>query len=249
MLLTLAALLAGVVAGLASGGRVARLRSRQVRSWWLLVAGVGAEALAGHGPAAPALAVAGAAALVAFAFRNAIFAGMGIVVAGVLANAAVVVVDGGMPVNPAAVVRAGITTRARLPGLDYGARHHPQSPSDRLVVLDDRIPLRIDHKVVSAGDLAVAAGLAVVIASSLRPLGRHGPGHRHAVAARRRRLLRRASRRRQLGAEPALEVPVERVEHRPGGGLLGAASGGEPPPRLAGGGVAEDDERAGAEVG
>jgi hypothetical protein len=248
MLLTVAGLLAGTVAGLVRGGGLSRLNGRRIRSWWLLIAGIGAEALAAHAPAAPVLTVLGAAGLITFAFRNAVFAGMGIVTAGVLANAVVITLDGGMPVDPGAVVRAGVASRAQLPGLDYGARHHRQSSGDRLVVLDDRIPLRIDRKVVSAGDAVLAAGLAVVIASSLRPLGRHGPGHRHALASRRRRLLRRASRRRHLGAEPSLEIPVQRVEHGPGGGLLGASPRGEPPPRLAGAGVPEDDKRAGAEV-
>ena len=178
MVLVVVALVAGAAVGLAVGGRPRHLDTHPVAWPWLLAAGVLLEVVAGrwHLPGGSAWAtVAGGACLFGFALRNIVLTGMGIVAAGLLVNLAVIGLDRGMPVDPGAVVSAGITVPAALPGVRYGPTHHRQATGDHLLALDDRLPIPPAHVVVSLGDVILAAGIADVVAHLLQPRPRYAP--------------------------------------------------------------------------
>lgn len=191
MVLTVAALAAGLAAGVAGGGSLGAVGRRRLRLWWLLIPGFGLEALAdrlGAPVAAQVAAVTGYACLLAFVVANRLLVGTGVIATGLLLNAAVVSVDGGMPVRPAAVVAAGLAR----PGLPVpppaGHRHHLERPGDRFTVLDDREAFLPLHRVFSVGDLVLAVGVADAAAHLVLPAT--------ARARRRRRAARWALVRR-----------------------------------------------------
>ncbi len=170
------ALVTGAVIGWASGGRLRFIARHRIRAWWLVVLGFGLQVAADHldvGRLGTAIVVGGAVALLTFAALNPTLVGIGVVAVGVAANALVIGINDGMPVRPRAVVAAHIATTAQVPTLDYGYRHHQEGPTDRLQVLDDRIPLAPFHEVVSFGDLILAVGVAATVAHLTRPVPRH----------------------------------------------------------------------------
>lgn len=188
--LTLVALGVGLVAGLAAGGSWRAVGRRRVRLWWLLVPGLGLQVVADRLPwqtAADAVLVAAYLLLLGFVVANRLLVGTGVMAAGLVLNAAVVTVDGGMPVRPAAVVAAGLAPAHGPVPPPTGARHHLQRPGDRLTALDDGVPLAPFHQVVSVGDLVLAVGVADATAHLLLPA---------ASARRRRRAARRTRTRR-----------------------------------------------------
>lgn len=176
----------GLVAGLASGGRLSRLRRVKLRSVWLLVAGAGLHAIVVAGGAAFHRAPATAASLVsygalaAFAARNLARPGMGIVLLGVVLNAVPIAVDHGMPVEGNAIVAAGVATAGRVGLVSFGGRHHLATPADHLRALDDAVPEWVTHQVLSPGDLVVTVGVGAVVAGLVRP-ARRRPRRRHAA--------------------------------------------------------------------
>jgi hypothetical protein len=166
MLLTVAALLIGLAVGLATGGRLRYATRRHIQWWWLIVAGFGLQVAADRWlsgvPGYLAL-IAGPLCLLVWAARNARLAGVGVVALGILANLAVLGVDRGMPVEPAALVRAGIAAPGVVIRSVGGHRHHLARRSDHLRFLDDRVALGWAHEVVSIGDLILAVGVADVV--------------------------------------------------------------------------------------
>jgi Family of unknown function (DUF5317) len=173
------ALVSGAAIGLARGGRLRFLGQHRLRAWWLVVAGFGLQLAADRlnvGGLGTVMVVAGAVALLVFAAANPNLVGVGVIAAGVAANALVIGVNGGMPVRPSAVVAAHIATTAQLPALDYGYRHHRQGPNDKLTPLADFIPLPEFGQVLSFGDLILAVGVAATVAHLLQPIPRHSVG-------------------------------------------------------------------------
>ncbi|HET7488371.1 MAG TPA: DUF5317 family protein [Acidimicrobiales bacterium] len=170
MRFTLLAVATGVVAGLLTGGRFRNLSFRRLRLWPLLLGGVALQALAlrAGGPST-ALLLASYALLLAFAAANVIVVGMWLVATGIALNLAVVAVNGGMPVRPAALVAAGLAERGRPGEVVLSGKHHLERPSDRLVPIDDRIPVPLLGEVASAGDVVMAVGVADVVARLLAP--------------------------------------------------------------------------------
>lgn len=169
-------MLVGVGFAVALGGRLRHLPSRRLR-WASLplvaIALYWAPALLGASPsAAVTLLLASYAVLSAFAVANLRVVGMAVVLTGLLANAAVILVNGAMPVDPAAVVAAGLARPDDLEEMDLGPARRWEGPSDRLGVLGDIIPVPPLGEVVSFGDLVLAAGLADVAFRLLRPAGR-----------------------------------------------------------------------------
>ncbi|MCU4185855.1 DUF5317 domain-containing protein [Acidiferrimicrobium sp. IK] len=176
MLVTVVAVAIGLGAGLALGGRPAR--ARRVRALGLVVPGAGLQLLASHvglgSPlglrgAGPFLDVAGLVCLAAFLWCNRGLAGAAVGAFGVGANAAVITLNGGMPVDPAALVSAGAARPGLAQGVDYGLLHHRQAAGDVLTWLDDRWPLALGHQVLSAGDVLLVVGVAVAALDWLRP--------------------------------------------------------------------------------
>lgn len=96
--------------------------------------------------------------MVQFAVGNVRVPGMALAAAGLCANAAVVIVNGAMPVSETAATRAGISVQQLH--LETDDRHEPLDGGTRLTALADRIPVPIPghREVDSLGDLAIAAG-------------------------------------------------------------------------------------------
>jgi hypothetical protein len=135
--------------------------------WWLIVPGVGAQVCADHllsGRGAQVVLVAGYAILALFLVANRLLVGIGVIAVGLAANAAVVLVDGGMPVRSSAVISAGLAGVAGPAAPPAGSRHHLEGPHDHLVALDDHLPVRFVHRVVSYGDVILLVGALDVVA-------------------------------------------------------------------------------------
>lgn len=128
------------------------------RAWGLALAGL-ALLLAGtqvaRGGAALTPAIAGYAALAAFAAANRDRPGLMLVAVGLVANATVTAVNGGMPVSGAA------------PGAGLGPLHHGLSRADTLTWLADTMRIPFFGETVSPGDLLMAAGVAVAALAGL----------------------------------------------------------------------------------
>ena len=193
-MVTVAALAAGLVLGVVAGGRLRLVGRRRIRQWWLVAGGAGLQAVSAHVPSsigATAAMAAGYACLLAFVYANRLLVGTGVIAAGLVFNAAVVTVDGGMPVNPGAIAAAGLAPAGLSLSPLPGSRHHLEGRDDHLTALDDRYALPALHQVVSAGDLVLAVGLADAAFHLTMPMG---------LAGRRRRLARRRRLRRAATA-------------------------------------------------
>lgn len=183
----LLALVLGVVAALASGGRPSNIGRRPLRGLSVLLVAVFLQAVPGlvdvGDTAGLACVLASYALLLAFALANVRLVGMPVVVLGLLLNIAVIGANGGMPVRGEAILTVDRElTPAQLTGLDFGAKRHLEQPDDRLTFLGDVVPLQPFGQVVSFGDLILAVGLADVAFRLLRPTGRLSRRPRRTVA-------------------------------------------------------------------
>lgn len=102
--------------------------------------------------------------LIAFAARNVAIVGSVLVIAGLLANLAVMIADGGMPV------------RGLPPASGFGPRHHGMGPGDHLTALGDVVAVPALGEVFSAGDLLLAAGVVTMVVTVNLPTGRRRRG-------------------------------------------------------------------------
>ena len=164
----------GLLLGLLAGGRPSNIGRRRLRWWAPLVVGVVLQAAAElfdvDGDAGLGMVLASYACLVLFGLANLRLVGMSVVLAGLAANAAVIVANSGMPVRADAITAAGVATPEEVAGLDFGAKRHLERPGDRFVLLGDVIPVRPTREVLSFGDLVLAAGVADVLFRLLRPV-------------------------------------------------------------------------------
>ncbi len=100
--------------------------------------------------------------ILAFAARNLVLRGMGIVFIGIACNALVITLNQGMPVKIPAEWRDKSWTQATV-------KHHPQQPDDKLRFLSDIIVLKSPFdSVLSFGDLILAVGLCDVAYNASR---------------------------------------------------------------------------------
>lgn len=163
--LVVVVLAVAVLVGRLRGGRWGALSELPLRSRRLVVAALVAQVLgAVAGGAAYGVSLALSAGLVgAFLLRNRQLRGTGLVAAGLLANAVVVLANGAMPVSLAAAERAGLAPTALA--LLEDPRHEPVTAQTRLRLLGDvvAVPLPLRPEVVSPGDVLVAAGLAELV--------------------------------------------------------------------------------------
>lgn len=155
MRFTTAALVLGLAIGLAAGGSLSNLGRRTFRAVPVLVVGVLLQLLDSAGALTLSYAL-----LVLFALLNIRVPGFGLLVVGLALNAAVVMVNDGMPV------------RGGDPSLS--GKHHAEGPDDRITLLDDRLDAPWGE-VLSFGDVVLAVGLVTAMASAVRnpPEGRH----------------------------------------------------------------------------
>lgn len=172
MRFTILAAALGVGIGLLVGGRLRFMAQKTLRMWPLLGAGLGLQvgASAVGGGAGTGLLLASFAALLAFSVANLATVGMWLVGGGIALNLAVIGLNGGMPVRPSALVRAGVAEPGRAADVRLSAKHHLERPSDRLVVLADVIPVAPLREVLSFGDLVMAVGTADVVVHLLAPV-------------------------------------------------------------------------------
>jgi Family of unknown function (DUF5317) len=167
MLLSVIAVVVGLVAGTLAGGSWRNAAQAPVRRIGLLLAGVVCEFVAGRwgsGWTGLAFVIAGYVLLLAFAASNLTLTGMVLVAVGLLANLTVIAVNGGMPV------------RGVPPGATYGPRHHGLRPGDHLIGLADVLHVSFLGETLAAGDIVLAVGVATVIAALLRPCRRAPAG-------------------------------------------------------------------------
>jgi hypothetical protein len=166
----LAAIVAGIGIGLISGGRLRNLGQHRLRSLWVLVIGAGLQVVSGRvDTGGSVLVLASYAFLAAFAIRNLARVGMGVMVVGVVLNAAPIALDGGMPVEAHAIVSARIAPASEIDTIDFGSKRHLARRGDHLRGIDDTIPNWYTHEVLSIGDLVIAVGVAAVVAGLLHP--------------------------------------------------------------------------------
>lgn len=206
MRVTIVALLLGLASGLVA--LVVRRRLREiplppVRWPALLVAAVLVYRAPAWLDASGALALgpvlAAYAGMVLFAAANVRLRGMVVVLVGLGCNAAVLVVNGAMPVDEEAVVAAGVARTEELPRIELEPPREWRAPEHRLVLLADIIPVHALREVVSFGDLILAVGLANVVFRMLPPLvGPTAPSRSPRPEGRRRG----RSRRSQATEEP-----------------------------------------------
>jgi hypothetical protein len=109
--------------------------------------------------------------VLAFAARNLVIRGMGVVLIGISCNALVIVANQGMPVK----IPAAWTADANNEWVEPTVKHHPQQPDDRLRFLSDIIVLNEPFDtVISFGDLILAVGLCDVAFHASRKPKRRG---------------------------------------------------------------------------
>lgn len=171
--LVVVAAVAGLLVGLATGGRLRVLADLPVAGAPLLVGALVAQLLGvllgrllPAGPTWAAGMVVSAVLVGAFLAINRSVAGTGLITVGLLLNAIVIVGNGAMPVSAYAAVRSGAGAQTVA-----DRRHEPQTSATRLAVLGDvvPVPLPLRPEVDSLGDLLVAAGLAQLLCCAVRP--------------------------------------------------------------------------------
>lgn len=173
MLILLIAVAAGVLIGLATGGRLSGLGDFRLRMWPLLLGAVAVELVVGDLPSGPRW-VLGLAACVAAGIWCMVnrpggrrVAGPELIGLGAALNAVVMAADSGMPVSRSALLQAhlgGISdvTRGHL------YKHAAMTGHTTLRPLGDIIPVGPLRTVVSAGDVLMLAGVVVTVAVATR---------------------------------------------------------------------------------
>ncbi len=98
--------------------------------------------------------------LIGFVVANPQVTGVAVVGVGLLVNLAAVVLNGGMPVRPGALVEAGVVEEDELATVSFRGPRHLESDGDLLPVLGDVLPRPVGGEVLSFGDLIVVLGAA-----------------------------------------------------------------------------------------
>ncbi|HEX2363377.1 MAG TPA: DUF5317 family protein [Jiangellaceae bacterium] len=167
MTLVLLALAGGVMFGYARDGRLARLGRLPLRRNRLLLTAIGLYVLGVLGGLLwePLLALLSGLSWLTIAFYawvNRSVQGAALVALGLAANGVVLLLNAAMPVSVSAVERAGADPAAVL----EPAERAPVGPDTLLPWLGKTVPIAFPPRpeVVSPGDVAVAAGLALAMA-------------------------------------------------------------------------------------
>ena len=179
--LVLLALAGGVMFGYARGGRLTRLGRLPLRRNRLLLTAIGLYVIGVLGGLLwePLLAILSAVSWLTIAFYawvNRAVQGAALVALGLAANGMVILINAAMPVSMSAAARAGADPAALLAPTERTALG-----SDTLLPwLGKTVPIAFPPRpeVVSPGDIAVAAGLALAVA-----VGMTGGGRRDADSA------------------------------------------------------------------
>lgn len=163
------ALAAGLIVGYAKHGRLRRLASPPPVRNRLLLTALGLYIVAVFASwawesALPVLSALSWFVVAFYAWLNRWMPGARLVALGLVANALVLLVNSSVPISPSAAERAGVEISAL-----EGPRTEPTNSSTRLAWLAKSIPVAFPPRpeVVSPGDIAVAAGLATVVATGM----------------------------------------------------------------------------------
>lgn len=160
-------LAAGLLSGLARGGKLENISRVEFRLPWLVFIGLGIQVTAELVAAFvyPPLRNSGRgililgisyACLIVFMSLNRHLPGWALVAGGLALNLLVISLNGGMPVSNRAAQAAGFDASDYL---ETAVKHRPLSDDTLLPFLGDIIPLPFIEKVVSAGDLFIGLGL------------------------------------------------------------------------------------------
>ncbi|MGH2555484.1 MAG: DUF5317 domain-containing protein [Actinomycetota bacterium] len=185
MLLILAVVVAGILAGVALGGDVRTLSDVKLRWWPLAPIGLALQLVpvpSRQGELdhwlSVGLLIASYIVLLGFVWMNMKLPGFPLIAVGFAMNLLVISVNGGMPVTEHALRQAyGPRASSEIVRLqeEGGAKHHLAREDDVLLQLADVIPVGSPlHQVLSAGDIVFMAGVFWVIAAATKgAAGRH----------------------------------------------------------------------------
>jgi hypothetical protein len=145
-------LVAGFILGLASGGDWRRLKQLDFKWWPAILAAAVSRAFAPFlGGLALGVSTLGLALIVLVALINRALPGAWLVAIGSTLNLAVISVNGGMPVDPGALVAAGKS-------IPNDGLHVVFGPTTRLSLLADVLLVPIVNNIYSFGDVLLAVG-------------------------------------------------------------------------------------------
>jgi hypothetical protein len=166
MLLALLLAMIAVGAAVTRGGSLDNLAGTRFRWTWVLFLGLAVQILfeiwtpAGFSSGVRlALTLATIAAVLVFLVANSHLPGALIAAVGLALNVLVISVNGAMPVSLHAARVAGITFDAFS---QLGIKHEIANAATRLPWLADILPVPHTQKIFSAGDVVLAAGLAIL---------------------------------------------------------------------------------------
>ena len=187
MSIVLSAVLLGLAAGLVFGGRLGNLSRVPLPNWFLgaVWAGLGLQLMvglipqSGWGRPARLGLVLGSYVLIAAALAGlsvlvhrrrlgpAIQAGLALVTIGWLLNFVVIVANGAMPVSRSALESVGRSAESVTS--ERFTKHVEQSDETHMSALADSLPTFHGGPVISAGDIALAGGIALLLAAGMAP--------------------------------------------------------------------------------
>jgi hypothetical protein len=161
VVLLIAAVVGGVVAGRIRARAGIHVPHHRVRGLVLLVGGIAfhVAALVADGDVANLLEGGTYACLACFAGMNWPVTGMAVAGLGLVLNLVGIVINNGTPVRPEALVDSGSVAVADLPDVHLDPPQHLQTSADRAPWLGDVVPIDGLHEVVSFGDLIALVGL------------------------------------------------------------------------------------------
>jgi dihydropteroate synthase len=203
VVIAVAALIGGVI-GVAQAPLPSDVARSTLHRLWPLGIALGAQLLVVIGPESTEVLFSACAliAIIVVANSNRHLAGIVVLGLGALLNLVSLVVNGGMPVDPDALVAADVVDADEVASTDPGAARHLDEGDDPLPWLGDIVPIGALHAVVSFGDLLIAVGLVDTVAALTR--------RREVYAVR--AIPARRSRAAAHGATPVLVLRGRRLE-------------------------------------
>ncbi len=161
MAFTLVAVVAAIATSLLRGGRLGAIADREVGRFGLLITGAVLQVAAvvairalELGPGIAGLLLVGSTVpILLWILVHAWVPGAALVLLGLVANALVIGLNGGMPVSGEAAAVAGLS------GTPPAGEHVPLTAETVLPALADVIPVPPIRSVISVGDILLAAGL------------------------------------------------------------------------------------------